>query len=466
MPHTAIEDLLRELAPQVLGALVRRYGDFDAAEDALQEALLAAATQWPAEGLPDNPRGWLIQVGARRMVDAIRADSARRNRETADAIRDPERLGTATPDPADAVITALSETGLDQLAAAPGAHSAPATHGVSGIRGTADPGGAVTGRTARDTGTEDRDDTLTLFFLCCHPALSPASAIALTLRAVGGLTTEEIARAFLLPERTMAQRITRAKKRVAEEDRPFAMPAESNGQRGEWNTRLDSVLRVLYLIFTEGHTSGGERLRRGDLSSEAIRLARALNRVLPDNPEVTGLLALMLLTDARRAARTGEHGELVPLADQDRGLWDREMLIEGVRLATAAVRSGLIGPYQIQAAIAALHAQALRPEDTDWPRILLLYNALERQSPNPMVTLNRAVATAMVHGPQAGLDLTDTLTESLAGHHRLDAVRGHLYEMAGEPEEAIAAYTAAARRTTSLPERDYLTIRAAGLRRG
>ncbi|MEU1207346.1 DUF6596 domain-containing protein [Nocardia sp. NPDC005825] len=429
MPHTAIEDLLRELAPQVLGALVRRYGDFDAAEDALQEALLAAATQWPADGLPDNPRGWLIQVGARRMVDAIRADSARRNRETADAIRDPERLGTATPDPADAVIAALSETGLDQLA-------------------------------------EDRDDTLTLFFLCCHPALSPASAIALTLRAVGGLTTEEIARAFLLPERTMAQRITRAKKRIAEEDRPFALPAESNGQRGEWNTRLDSVLRVLYLIFTEGHTSGGERLRRGDLSSEAIRLARALNRVLPDNPEVTGLLALMLLTDARRAARTGEHGELVPLADQDRGLWDREMLIEGVRLATAAVRSGLIGPYQIQAAIAALHAQALRPEDTDWPRILLLYNALERQSPNPMVTLNRAVATAMVHGPQAGLDLTDTLTESLAGNHRLDAVRGHLYEMAGDPEEAIAAYTAAARRTTSLPERDYLTIRAAGLRRG
>ncbi|MFD7841332.1 RNA polymerase sigma factor [Nocardia sp. NPDC059764] len=466
MPHTAIEDLLRELAPQVLGALVRRYGDFDAAEDALQEALLAAVTQWPADGLPDNPRGWLIRVGARRMVDVIRADSARRNRETTDAIRDPERLGTATPDPADAVIAALSETELDQLAAAPGADSAPAPYGVSGIRGTADPGGAVTGRTARDTGTEDRDDTLTLFFLCCHPALSPASAIALTLRAVGGLTTEEIARAFLLPERTMAQRITRAKKRIAEEDRPFAMPAESNGQLGEWNTRLDSVLRVLYLIFTEGHTSGGERLRRGDLSSEAIRLARALNRVLPDNPEVTGLLALMLLTDARRAARTGEHGELVPLAEQDRGLWDRDMLIEGVRLATAAVRSGLIGPYQIQAAIAALHAQALRPEDTDWPRILLLYNALERQSPNPMVTLNRAVATAMVHGPQAGLDLTDTLTESLAGNHRLDAVRGHLYEMAGDPEEAIAAYTAAARRTTSLPERDYLTIRAAGLRRG
>ncbi|MFE3057164.1 RNA polymerase sigma factor [Nocardia sp. NPDC059239] len=417
MPDTVIEDLLRDLAPQVLGTLIRRYGDFDAAEDALQEALLAAATQWPADGLPDNPRGWLIQVGARRLIDTIRAESARRNREAANAIRDPERLGAAAPDPADAVIA------------------------------------------------EDRDDTLTLFFLCCHPALSPASAIALTLRAVGGLTTEEIARAFLLPERTMAQRITRAKKRLAAEERPFAMPAGSNGQREEWNERLGSVLRVLYLIYTEGHTSGGERLRRGDLSSEAIRLARALSRVLPDDPEVTGLLALLLLTDARRAARTGSRGELIPLAEQDRGLWDREMIIEGVRLATAAVRSGLIGPYQIQAAIAALHAQALRPEDTDWPRILLLYNALERQSANPMVTLNRAVATAMVHGPQAGLDLTDTLTDSLAGNHRLDAVRGHLHEMAGDPDEAIAAYTAAARHTTSLPERDYLTIRAARLRR-
>ncbi|MFE3222957.1 RNA polymerase sigma factor [Nocardia sp. NPDC059228] len=417
MPDTAIEDLLRDLAPQVLGTLVRRYGDFDAAEDALQEALLAAATQWPADGLPDNPRGWLIQVGARRLIDTIRAESARRNREAANALRDPERLGAAAPDPADAVIA------------------------------------------------EDRDDTLTLFFLCCHPALSPASAIALTLRAVGGLTTEEIARAFLLPERTMAQRITRAKKRLAAEERPFAMPAGSNGQREEWNERLGSVLRVLYLIYTEGHTSGGERLRRGDLSSEAIRLARALFRVLPDDPEVTGLLALLLLTDARRAARTGSRGELIPLAEQDRSLWDREMIIEGVRLATASVRSGLIGPYQIQAAIAALHAQALRPEDTDWPRILLLYNALERQSPNPMVTLNRAVATAMVHGPQAGLDLTDTLTDSLAGNHRLDAVRGHLHEMAGDPDEAIAAYTAAARHTTSLPERDYLTIRAACLRR-
>ncbi|GAB0104657.1 sigma factor-like helix-turn-helix DNA-binding protein [Nocardia sp. JMUB6875] len=436
MPDPTLEDLLRDLAPQVLGALVRRYGDFDAAEDALQEALLAAATQWPADGRPDNPRAWLISVGQRRMIDSIRADISRRNREEANAIHDPERLNGATPDPSDAAIARLEGDSWGRLA----------------LRDL-EPAGA------------DRDYTLTLFFLCCHPALSPASAIALTLRAVGGLTTEEIARAFLLPERTMAQRITRAKKRLAAEERPFAMPAESNGQRAEWDTRLDSVLRVLYLIYTEGHTSGGERLRRADLSTEAIRLTRALFRALPDNPEVTGLLAMLLLTEARRAARTGEHGELIPLAEQDRSLWDREMIIEGVRLATASVRSGLIGQYQIQAAIAALHAQALRPEDTDWPRILLLYNALERQSPNPMVTLNRAVALAMVHGPQAGLDLTDTLRDSLSGNHRLDAVRGHLYEMAGDPEEAIAAYTSAARQTTSLPERNYLTIRAARLRR-
>ncbi|MFE3190560.1 RNA polymerase sigma factor [Nocardia sp. NPDC059240] len=417
MPDAPLEDLLRDLAPQVLGALVRRYGDFDAAEDALQEALLAAATQWPTDGRPDNPRAWLISVGQRRIVDTIRAESARRNREATNAIRDPDR-----PD-------------------------------------------AQSYSTVPDDEDKDRDDTLTLFFLCCHPALSPASAIALTLRAVGGLTTEEIARAFLLPERTMAQRITRAKKRLAAEERPFAVPATSNGQRGEWNERLDNVLRVLYLIYTEGHTSGGERLHRTDLSTEAIRLARALYRALPENPEVTGLLAILLLTDARREARTGSHGELIPLADQDRSLWDRDMIIEGVRLATASVRSGLIGQYQIQAAIAALHAQTPCAEHTDWPRILLLYNALERQAPNPMVTLNRAVALAMVHGPQAGLDLTDTLESTLPGNHRLEAVRAHLHEMAGDPEEAITSYLTAARRTTSLPERNYLTLQAARLRR-
>ncbi|MEC3957153.1 DUF6596 domain-containing protein [Nocardia sp. CDC153] len=466
-----LEDLLRDLAPQVLGALVRRYNDFDAAEDAVQEALLSAATQWPADGIPDNPRAWLISVGQRRLIDAIRAESARRNREAANAVRDPA-WQQAAPDPAEAAIAALADAELPGLAGPPDC-ARPNAFGVGMGPGRADrpSGDAPNGnRPVRDglggaSGAAGRDDTLTLLFLCCHPALTPASAIALTLRAVGGLTTEEIARAFLLPERTMAQRITRAKKRLAAEERPFAMPVAANGQRGEWNERLDNVLRVLYLIYTEGHTSGGDRLHRADLSTEAIRLARALFRALPDNPEVTGLLALLLLTDARRAARTGERGELIPLAEQDRSLWDREMIIEGVRLATASVRSGLIGQYQIQAAIAALHAQALRPEDTDWPRILLLYNALERQSPNPMVTLNRAVALAMVHGPQAGLDLTDTLQDSLAGNHRLAAVRGHLYEMAGDPEEAIAAYAAAARATTSLPERDYLTIRAARLRR-
>ncbi|WP_218025273.1 RNA polymerase sigma factor [Nocardia jejuensis] len=410
------ESLLRELAPQVLGALVRRYGDFDAAEDALQEAMLAAATQWPDDGVPDNPRGWLIQVAGRRLIDQIRAEVARRHREAADAVRDVR---------------------------------APAESGIPGIE---DP---------------DRDDSLTLFFLCCHPALPPASAVALTLRSVGGLTTEEIARAFLLPESTMAQRITRAKKKLATLDRPFAMPSDSDadGYRGEWRARVGAVLHVLYVIFTEGHTtSTGHRLQRGDLAAEAIRLTRALHRVLPEDPEVTGLLAMLLITDARRAARSGPQGELIPLSEQDRGLWDRDLIIEGVRLATASVSAGLIGPYQIQAAIAALHSQARSVEETDWPRILLLYNALERVAYNPMVTLNRAVATAKVQGPQAGLELAASLDGVLTGTHRLDAVRGHLHEMAGDHEAAIAAYIAAARRTSSTPERDYLMLRAARLR--
>ncbi|MFJ4650857.1 RNA polymerase sigma factor [Nocardia sp. NPDC088792] len=417
MPDTRLEDLLRELAPQVLGTLVRRYGDFAAAEDALQEALLAAATQWPADGFPENPRGWLIQVAQRRLIDTVRAEVARRNRETATALREVPGDFGAEPD-------------------------------------LGDPG---------------RDDTLTLFFLCCHPDLSPAAAIALTLRAVGGLTTAEIARAFLLPESTMAQRITRAKKRLAGLERPFAPPSDADTPeavvyQGEWRARVGAVLHVLYLIFTEGHTSTGPELRRGDLAAEAIRLARALHRLLPDDAEVTGLLALLLLTDSRRAARTGTHGELIPLAEQDRRLWQRDTIIDGVRLVTATLPGGLTGPYQIQAAIAVLHAQALRAEDTDWARILVLYNTLEQLAPNPMVTLNRAVATAMVHGPQAGLDLAATLDESLSGTHRLEAVRGHLHEMAGDDKSAIAAYTAAARRTASQPERDYLMLRAAHLR--
>lgn len=415
MPRYEWEYLLRDLAPQVLGALIRRYGDFDAAEDALQEALLAAAVQWPDSGVPENPRGWLIQVAQRRLVDAVRAEAARRNREAATMIH--ER--TVRPP--------VAETEIDEI---------------------------------------DRDDTLTLFFLCCHPALPAASAIALTLRAVGGLTTAEIAHAFLIPETTMAQRITRAKKRLSALERPFARPdPETDSCRAEWRARLGAVLHVLYLIFTEGHTStAGDELRRADLSGEAIRLARNLHALLPDDTEVTGLLALLLLTDARRAARTGPHGELIPLAEQDRGRWDRDLILEGVRLATATLGSGLIGPYQIQAAIAVLHVQPLRPEDTEWRRILVLYNALERLAPNPMVTLNRAVATAMVHGPQAGLDLTDTVAGALSGNHRLDAVRGHLHEMNGDHARALTCYLRAATRTTSRPEHDYLTLRAAHLR--
>lgn len=395
-PHT--EDLLRELAPQVLGVLVRRFGDFDLAEDAVQDALLAAATQWRTEGLPGNPRGWLIQVAQRRMADAVRAEVARRRRETTVFVRD----------------VPVEATG--------------------------------------------RDDTLDMYFLCCHPDLPPAGAIALTLRAVGGLSTGEIAAAFLVPEATMAQRISRAKKRLAGTDRPFADGANDSA-------RLSAVLQVLYVIFTEGHTSSsGAGLRRADLSAEAIRLTRALRALLPANTEVTGLLALMLLTDARRAARSGPHGELIPLHEQDRSRWDRTQITEGLRLLTATMPAGLSGPYQIQAAIAGLHAQAARFEDTDWARILLLYTMIERTNPNPMVTLNRAVATAMVHGPAAGLAMVDAVAEPLARSHRLAAVRGHLHEMTGDDAAAVTHYQLAAKQTASVPERDYLLLRAARLR--
>ncbi|WP_280352210.1 RNA polymerase sigma factor, partial [Nocardia abscessus] len=391
----------RRPAPRAPATLVRRFGDFDTAEDALQEALLAAATQWPREGLPDNPRAWLIQVAQRRMADAVRAEVARRRRET---------------------------TAFD--------------------------------REVTDAVPVDTDDTLTMLFLCCHPALSPAAAIALTLRAVGGLGTDRIAHAFLLPEATMAQRITRAKKKLATVERPFAQPGDV-----QWRERLGAVLHVLYLIFNEGHTSSsGQTLQRTDLSDEAIRLTRAVHRLLPEDTEVAGLLALMLLTDARRAARTGAHGELIPLAEQNRALWDRALITEGTTLITSTLAGGLRGPYQIQAAVAVLHAQAARSEDTEWPKILALYERLEQLSDNPMVTLNRAVATAMVAGPEAGLALAGTLDAHLANTHRLDAVRGHLHEMAGDLDAAVGCYTKAAARTTSVPERDYLTIRAARLR--
>jgi len=396
-----LEDLLREQAPQVLGVLVRRFGDFDSAEDAVQEALIAAARHWPAEGVPANPRGWLIQTAVRKMTDQLRSEQARRRREDAAAM-----AGTLAVD--------------------------------------------VTGR----------DDTLILLFMCCHPALTPASAIALTLRAVGGLTTAEIAKAFLVPEATMAQRISRAKQRIKASGVPFGLP-----EGEERAPRLRSVLHVLYLIFNEGYTSSsGADLHRTELSGEAIRLARMMHATLPSDGEVTGLLALMLLTDARRPARTGAGGELIPLAEQDRARWDRELIAEGTALITGALPGGVVGEYQVQAMIAAVHDEAASVGDTDWPQILTLYGLLERMTGNPMVALNRAIAAAMVHGPAAGLKLLEPLDEPLAGHYRLDAVRAHLFEMAGDTQAAMAHYRAAAARTTSIPEQRYLTTQAARLR--
>jgi predicted RNA polymerase sigma factor len=394
------EGLLRELAPQVLGALVRRYGDFAAAEDATQEALVAAAAQWPVGGSPDNPVGWLIRVGARRLVDQHRSDDARRRRE--------------------------------ELAATISTYTEP-------------------------TPAPSSDDTLILMFMCCHPALTPPSAIPLTLRAVGGLTTREIASAFLVPEATMAQRISRAKVKVKESGARFTMPSEA-----ERADRLHSVLHVLYLLFNEGYaTSGGPALARTDLSGEAIRLTRVVHTGLPDDPEVAGLLALMLLTDARRLARTAPDGELIPLAEQDRALWDQDLIAEG-----SALLGGDAGDYQIQAAIAAVHDRSPSHEATDWGEILSLYGLLERMTGNPVVTLNRAVAAAMANGPAAGLDILDALDESgdLAGHHRVYAVRAHLLEMSGDLDGAVDAYTEAAGRTANLAERNYLTLRAAEAR--
>jgi RNA polymerase sigma factor (sigma-70 family) len=406
------ENLLRELAPQVLGAIVRRFGDFASAEDAVQEALLAAALQWPEEGVPDNPRGWLIQVAARRMTDHLRAELARRRRETAVVMEVPPE---------------------QQFVPAPDSEEAP----------------------------QDGDDTLILLFMCCHPALTRPSAIALTLRAVGGLTTAEIASAFLVPEATMAQRISRAKQRIKTSGVPFRMPTER--ERAE---RVGAVLHVLYLIFNEGYSSSaGPELQRSDLANEAIRLARAVHKLLPDDAEAAGLLALMLLTDARRTTRTDPDGELIPLAEQDRTRWDKRAIEEGIALISETLPRGAVGPYQVQAAIAAVHDEATRVDDTDWPQILGLYGLLERMSDNPMVTLNRAVARAMVDGPAAGLELLATLDVEgrLRGHYRLNAVRAHFLEMAGDRAAAMAEYRVAAGRTASLPEQRYLLMRAARL---
>jgi RNA polymerase sigma factor (sigma-70 family) len=402
-----VEGLLRDLAPQVLGALVRRHGDFDACEDAVQEALVAAALAWPRDGLPRNPRGWLVTAASRRLIEIRRSEAARRRREE-------RAVFLAPPEPADRSLAAGEE-----------------------------------------------DDSLKLFFLCCHPSLTPVSQIALTLRAVGGLTTAEIARALLVPEATVAQRISRAKQRIRASGAAFRMPSAA-----ERPSRLASVLHVLYLIFNEGYAaSSGSSLVRVDLTGEAIRLARQLHAQLPQDGEVAGLLALMLLTDARRPARTGPDGALIPLAEQDRSRWDSRAIAEGTEIVTRSLASRPIGPYQLQAAIAAVHDEAPRAEETDWRQILVLYELLERVAPGPMVTLNRIVALAMVHGPRPALEQLAAAEEdpALAGHHRLAAVRAHLLEMAGERAAAAGEYRLAARRTLSVTEQRYLESRAARL---
>ena len=400
-----IESLLRESAPRALAAVVRRFGDFADSEDAVQEATIDAARQWPLQGVPESPTGWLVHVASRRLTDRIRSESARRGREEAVA--------------------------AEPVAPVPGPGEGDAA-----------------------------DDTLALMLMCCHPALTPASAIALTLRAVAGLTTAEIGAAFLVPEATMAQRISRAKQTIKRSPEPFRMPA---GEERE--ERLRAVLRVVYLIFNEGYvSSGGERLARADLAEEAIRLARIAHLALPRDPEVGGLLALMLLTDSRRPGRADGEGELVPLEEQDRSRWDRGKIEEGLALLEEAVARGAVGEYQLQAAIAAEHARAANAEATDWSEIAALYALLERVAGNPMVALNRAIAVAMADGPEAGLELLAELDGELGGHHRLHAARAHLLETAGETEEALAEYDRAAELTDSLPERRYLTKRAAELR--
>lgn len=398
-----IERLLRSLAPAVLGPLVRRYGGFDTCEDAVQEALLAAAHQWPVEGVPDNPRGWLATVAARRRIELLRADTARARREQAVAALEP-------PD----------------QEPAPGA-----------------------------------DDTLTLLMLCCHPALTRPSQVALTLRAVGGLRTAEIARAFLVPEATIGQRISRAKARIKADGSRFRPPPPA-----ERRDRLAAVLEVLYLVFNEGYTaSEGDALHRVELTSEAIRLTRQLHDDLPPDDaaagEVAGLLALMLLTDARRPARLDGEGRLVPLAEQDRRRWDAAAIAEGTALLGAALVAHPIGRYQAQAAIAAVHAEAAAAQDTDWPQILALYGVLGALAPGPVVTLNEIVALAMVDGPRAALARLDAAEPALAGYHRVHAVRAHLLDQAGDREAAGAEYRRAAALTLSVPERQYLLDRAA-----
>ncbi len=408
-----IERLLRDLAKEVLRAVVRRYRDFAACEDAVQEALLAASESWNASGIPDDPRAWLIRVAGNKVTDEVRRESARRRREQFVVSLVPEEVQFEI---------AQNET----------------------------------------SETVIFDETLELFFTCCHADLSPTSAIALTLRAVGGLTTKEIAAAFMVPETTMAQRISRAKETIRSSATPFATP---NG--AERTARTNAVLHVLYLVFNEGYaTSAGSSLQRVDLSTEAIRLTRAVSELVGDvshaAAETQGLLALMLLTHARRHARTGTAGELIPLDEQDRALWDRDAIAQGTEIITRTFTRGAPGPYQLQAAIAALHDEAPSTEATDWAEIRALYDVLLEMTKNPMVALNRAIAVAMVEGPRVALGILDELSrdDRLRDHHRLAAVRGHFHEKLGEHAEAIAFFTTAAERTASIPERDYLRILA------
>jgi len=406
--NVSVEDLLRELSPQVLGSVVRRFHDFSAAEDAVQEASLSAAPKWPVQGIPENPRAWLTQVAFRRMVDHIRSESARRRHENKAALE---------------TNFSVESTTVETESAA--------------------------------------DDTLVLLFMCCHEVLTPASAIALTLRAVGGLNTKQIANAFLVPEATMAQRIVRAKQSIKSSGIPFQLPSSD-----ERDQRLRNVLHILYLIFNEGYTSSvGPELQRDDLSREAIRLTRILHKLQPGDPEVAGLLALMLLTDARRGARTNADGELVPLAQQSRELWDQTKIREGIELISTTLPKGSVGPYQLQAAIAAVHDESASSSETDWPQILALYDLLKRMSDNPMVKLNHAIAAAMVHGMATGLALLDELSDDsrLVNHYQLDAVRAHFLERAGNEREAVVYYRLAAGKTASLPERNYLLTQAARL---
>ncbi|WP_026549435.1 sigma-70 family RNA polymerase sigma factor [Arthrobacter sp. Br18] len=403
------EELLRHLTPQVLGALARRCGDFSAAEDAVQEALLAAVQAWPRSGVPANPVGWLIRVAQRRLIDDIRSDAARRARE---------------------VLVAVDPT-------------VP---------------GDVAGNSRQQSSAED--DTLTLLMLCAHPCLGPASAIALTLRAVGGLTTAQIAAAFLVPESTMGQRISRAKQSIRAAGARFEPPAPKDRRE-----RVRAVLAVVYLMFNEAYVSHRDGLDRPDLALEALRIARLLVGSAPGDPEAVGLLSLLLLTHARRPARTDHAGRLVPLDEQDRRLWDAGMIEEGHGLLLRALGAGAVGPYQVQAAIAALHDEASSAEATDWPQISALYTLLERMAPGPMVTLNRAIAVGMVSGPQAALTLLDGL-EILSDHHRLHAVRAHLLERIGRLTEARSEFERAAGLTANTAEHYYLITRAAQLARG